>query len=69
MLRRRIAKRMYAVSAEGFGIISGTMAYSRRQAIAAFQAQCVPGSFALDWSSARHAGYRTVKATVKIIER
>lgn len=68
-LRRLVAKKMYAVSARGVGLISGTMGYSRREAIELFRSNAPPGSFAVDWGAAKRAGYRTVCAMVKIVER
>lgn len=66
-IRKR--RRMFAVSGEGVGLLAGTLASSRREAIALFQLSCPPGSFALDWGKAKHAGYRTVNALVEITDR
>lgn len=64
MLPRRISKRMYAVSCDGVGLIAGTLAYSRRDAIALFI-----GNSSQNWNQAKEAGYRTVMAMIKIIKR
>jgi hypothetical protein len=66
---KRKTRTVYAVSARGIGIFSNTFATSRREAIMLFQAGCSPGSFALDWSKAKHAGYRTVRACLEITDR
>lgn len=65
-LRRRLYKRMYAVSAEGIGLIAGTLAYSRHDAISHFMNGA---SSRADWEPFKQAGYRTVLAQVKIIEK
>jgi hypothetical protein len=62
-------KQFYAVSAAGIGLLAGTLARSRRESIRLFQLGCPPGSFALDWNRAKHAGYRTVRAVVEIHDR
>jgi hypothetical protein len=62
MSRRRIHKRMYAVSKNGVGVIAGTMAYSRRAAIQFFSPV---GS----WEMYKRAGYRTVMAKIALVER
>lgn len=62
MLPRRKSKRMYAVSCDGIGIISGTLAYSRRDSIALF----LIGDMSA-WEVYKRAGYRTVVAMVKVI--
>ena len=62
MSKRRIYKRMYAVSLDGVGPISGTLAYSRRSAIKHF----TPLG---QWEKYKAAGYRTVVAMVKLISR
>lgn len=54
-------KRMYAVSLDGAGLIAGTLAYSRRSAIALF---C--RNDADSWGRYKAAGYRTVQALVEI---
>lgn len=63
-MTRRIAKRMYAVSAKGIGIISGTMAYSRRRAIDHFIEE-----HGLSWGYFKREGYRTVVAEIRIVEK
>lgn len=60
MQRGRIYKRMYAVSLEGVGLIAGTMAYSRRNAIEHF----LCGVKNTNWEGFKRAGYRTVLAKV-----
>jgi hypothetical protein len=65
MRRNRIYKRMYAVSLEGVGMIAGTMAYSRKNAIEHF----LCGARNTSWEQFKHAGYRTVMAQVKILPR
>lgn len=68
MSRRRIHKRMYAVSKNGVGVIAGTMAYSRRAAINCFLLNAINPD--LDsWERFKRAGYRTVMAKVDIIDR
>ena len=62
MLPRRKAKRMYAVSCDGIGLIAGTLAYTRRDAISHFI-----GNSRQTWEQAKHAGYRTVVAMVRLI--
>lgn len=66
MLNRRITKRMYAVSCEGVGLIAGTLAYSRRDAISHFQGG---GIIPAEWEQAKQAGYRTVMAMVAIVSK
>lgn len=61
----RIHKRMYAVSKEGVGLIAGTMAYSRREAIKHF----LGAEFIPEWEAFKRNGYRTVMAQIKIIRR
>lgn len=63
--RKRIHKRMYAVSLEGVGLIAGTMAYSRRNAIEHF----LCNSRVTSWQEFKRAGYRTVMAQVKVMWR
>ncbi len=60
-------RRMYAVSLEGVGLIAGTLAYSRREAIRQFQGSNRINS--ADWNEAKHAGYRTVQALVEVITK
>lgn len=65
---KRIAKRrrMYAVSADGIGLVSGTLAYSRRDAIRRF----LGGENIDRWSWYKALGsYRTVQALVEIKNR
>jgi hypothetical protein len=62
MWKPSLHKRMYAVSKEGLGIIAGTMAYSRREAIDLF----TPLG---KWERYKKDGYRTVMARVEIIRR
>lgn len=57
---------MFAVSCEGVGLIGGTMAYTRREAIMHFQGG---GFIAQDWERSKHEGYRTVEAKVAVIAR
>jgi len=64
-MTRRIAKRMYAVSKKGVGIISGTMAYSRRRAIEHF----VGSSYMREWGDFKRDGYRTVVADIILVEK
>lgn len=65
-MRKRTKKRMYAVCCEGVGIISGTLAYSRKDAIRHFQ----HGAFDPPrWEQSKRAGYRTVQAAIKIIAK
>lgn len=64
MSRRRIHKRMYAVSRNGVGIIAGTMCYSRKAAINRFL-----GGGKYQWGMFKRNGYRTVMAKVDIIAR
>lgn len=68
MQRPRIHKRMYAVSKDGVGLIAGTMAYSRRAAIACFMLNVVSPE-RRTWDRFKSAGYRTVMAQIKIIRR
>lgn len=62
MRKPNLHKRMYAVSLDGLGIIAGTMAYSRREAIELF----TPLG---KWERYKKDGYRTVMARVEIIRR
>jgi hypothetical protein len=62
MRKSNLHKRMYAVSMEGVGIISGTMAYSRKDAIDNF----TPHG---NWETYKREGYRTVLARVEVIRR
>ena len=64
-MTRRIQKRMYAVSKEGVGLIAGTMAYSRREAIKCFLGD---PAFPPEWEMFKRNGYRTVMAQIKIIK-
>lgn len=66
MPSRRIHKAMYAVSCDGIGLIAGTLAYSRKGAIECFLERDFDPK---DWEGFKRAGYRTVKALVKIIKR
>jgi hypothetical protein len=61
LLGKRIRRKMYAVSQARVGIIAGTMAYSRRQAIAHF----LDGGTVIGWEGYKRSGYRTVQ--VKIV--
>lgn len=64
MKRRRT--RMYAVSCEGVGIIAGTLAYSRREAIRHFShGPIIPG----EWERSKRAGYRTVMAMIEVVKK
>jgi len=65
----RHRRRMFAVSGEGLGILAGTIAATRRESIALFQSSCPPGSFALNWSLAKHSGYRTVCVAIEVTDR
>ena len=65
MPKRYKKKRMYAVSLKGVGIISGTMAYSRRRSIQHFMNHNWPDP--KEWFKAKHAGYRTVLALVETV--
>jgi hypothetical protein len=62
MRQRRIYKRMYAVSHPGLGLVAGTLAYKRRDAIECF----TPLG---QWEMYKREGYRTVVAMVKLIKR
>lgn len=64
-MKRRTQKRMYAVSKEGVGLIAGTMAYSRREAIKHF----LGADFVPEWEMFKRNGYRTVMAQIKIVLR
>ena len=64
MRKGSLHKRMYAVSKDGSGIISGTMCYSRKAAIEHFLRGGVT-----TWEVFKRAGYRTVKGRVQIIRR
>lgn len=64
----RKIRKLYAVSGEGIGLLANTLAPTRREAISLFQISCPPGSFALDWSHAKNAGYRTVRACLEITD-
>ena len=66
MRKPRLRKRMYAVSQLGLGLIAGTMAYTRRDAIMHFQGG---GFMPHEWEQSKRAGYRTVAACVKVITR
>ncbi len=68
-LMKRKTRRLYAVSGDGVGLLANTLAPTRREAISLFQISCPPGSFALDWSKAKHAGYRTVRACLEVTDR
>lgn len=65
MMKPSLHKRMYAVSLEGVGLIAGTMAYSRKNAIEHF----LCGVRNTSWEQFKHAGYRTVMARVEVIRR
>ena len=65
----RKRRQLYAISADGFGLLTGTLAPSRKAAIVEFQLSCPEGSFALNWEAAKRAGYRTVRAVVEITDR
>ena len=65
MRKSSLHKRMYAVSLERVGIIAGTMAYSRREAIKHF----CGAEFVQEWEKFKHGGYRTVMARIEIIRR
>jgi hypothetical protein len=58
-------KRMYAVSCKGIGLIPGTLAYSRRDAISFFQGG---GTISAEWEGSKRAGYRTVQAMVRVVK-
>lgn len=66
MASPRIRKRMYAVSKDGVGLIAGTLAYSRKDAIAHF---LFGESILRDWEAFKRTGYRTVMAKVEIVRR
>lgn len=65
MGKPNLHNRMYAVSLEGVGLIAGTMAYSRRNAIEHF----LCNSKSTDWEQFKRTGYRTVMARVDVIRR
>jgi hypothetical protein len=65
MRKPRLRKRMYAVSGDGKGIVSGTLAYSRKRAIEHF----LQGLPLTEWEQYKRYGHRTVVACVKIIPR
>jgi hypothetical protein len=60
-------QRMYAVSADGLGLIAGTLSYSRRDAIMHFQGSA--GILKKEWEESKRAGYRTVQAVIEITGR
>lgn len=63
---KRPKHRMFAVSAEGIGIIAGTMAYSRQDAINhLFGGGPAKG----EWEAMKRSGYRTVEVCVEIWNR
>ncbi len=62
-------RQLYAVSCDGLGILVGTLSPTRKGAIALFQIGCPDGSFALDWESAKRAGYRTIRAMIEVKDR
>ena len=64
MRKSSLHKRMYAVSLKGVGLIAGTMAYTRRDAINHFYGG---GPAKGEWDRDKRAGYRTVMARVQII--
>lgn len=65
MRKPSLHKRMYAVSLDGVGLIAGTMAYSRRNAIEHF----LCGVRNTNWEEFKRSGYRTVLARVQILRR
>lgn len=70
MSRQNVSRRrMYAISAKGFGLISETLAYTRRGAIERWLNDLPANSFGHDWESAKRAGYRTVHAVVETTGR
>lgn len=65
-LKRRRRRKMFAVSCKGIGLIAGTLAYSRREAIKhLFGGPAKPAKG--EWGKAKQGGYRTVVAMVEII--
>jgi hypothetical protein len=61
---RRVKKKMYAVSCKGIGLISGTTAYSRKDAINhLFGGGPAKG----EWWKAKQNGYRTVLVRVEVM--
>lgn len=68
MAKRRFEhKQMYAVSKNGTGLIAGTLAYSRRSAISCFMLN-VASPEKHTWQLFKHAGYRTVRAQVRVLD-
>lgn len=68
-MKHRIKKRMYAVSCDGIGLIAGTMAYSRANAICHFLSSQAGEYEKEDWQNFKADGYRTVKAMVQVLTR
>lgn len=67
MRPKRKRKNMYAVSGKGVGIVAGTIAYSRSDAICLFQGPDVSRVVSSWWAQSKRGGYRTVKVAVRII--
>lgn len=63
MSKRRIRKQMYAVSCDGIGLIAGTLAYSRKDAISHLMGGAI---IPKEWDDCKRAGYRTVRAVVEV---
>lgn len=62
--KKRVRKRMYAVSLEGVGLIAGTLAYSRKDAIRHFHGGYIEPH---EWNLNKADGYRTVQALVEVV--
>ena len=62
-MRRR---RMYAISLDGVGLIGGTLAYTRKEAINHLFG-CGPAE--AEWEQAKDSGYRTVCVLVEVVNR
>lgn len=62
MRGKRTWRRMYGVSCKRVGLISGTLAFSRKEAIDLF----TPFG---RWEEYKRDGYRTVVALVKLVEK
>lgn len=66
MRRPWLKRKMYAVMCDGIGIIGGTLAYNRKDAIShLFGGGIIPA----EWEAMKRSGYRTVQAQVEILQR
>lgn len=66
MAKRYKYKRMFAVSCDGVGLIGGTMATTRHNAISHFYGG---GIIPEEWEADKARGYRTVEACVRLVKR